>query len=118
MAPSQSTRHVPTHYWHHLDDGRIQGDLCPRYCKLHEGQQGLCLVGARQQDHIVLTTYGQSSGFCIDPIEKTPLHHVLPATPVMSFGTAVCNLSSTPCAGIFESLPGHWGAGRLPVVMS
>ncbi|HKY72083.1 MAG TPA: AmmeMemoRadiSam system radical SAM enzyme [Nitrospira sp.] len=88
---------VPTKYWHPLDDGRVQCDLCPRYCKLQEGQQGLCFVRARQQDQMVLTTYGRSSGFCVDPIEKKPLHHFLPGTSVLSFGTAGCNLSCRFC---------------------
>ena len=87
----------PTHYWHRLEDGRVQCDLCPRWCKLHEGQQGLCFVRARQQDQIVLTTYGRSSGFCVDPIEKKPLNHFLPGTPILSFGTAGCNLSCRFC---------------------
>jgi hypothetical protein len=68
----------PGRYWHALEDGRVQCDVCPRYCKLHEGQRGLCFVRARQSDQIVLTTYGRSSGFCIDPIEKKPLNHYLP----------------------------------------
>lgn len=84
-------------FWHALDDGRIQCDLCPRACKLHEGQQGLCLVRARRDNRIVLTTYGRSSGFCIDPIEKKPLNHFLPGTPVLSFGTAGCNLTCRFC---------------------
>jgi len=88
---------VPTKYWHKLEDGRVQCDLCPRFCKLHEGQQGLCFVRARQSDQIVLTTYGRSSGFCVDPIEKKPLNHFLPGTPVLSFGTAGCNLSCRFC---------------------
>jgi pyruvate formate lyase activating enzyme len=87
----------PTKYWHKLDDGRIQCDLCPRYCKLQEGQQGLCFVRERRQDQIVLTTYGRSSGFCVDPIEKKPLNHFLPGTPVLSFGTAGCNLACKFC---------------------
>ena len=88
---------VKTKYWHKLDDGRVQCDLCPRECKLHEGQQGLCFVRANQNDEIVLTTYGRSSGFCIDPIEKKPLNHFLPGTPVFSFGTAGCNLACKFC---------------------
>ena len=91
----QST--VPTRYWHKLDDGRIQCDLCPRFCALHEGQRGFCFVRACQDDQIVLTTYGRSSGFCIDPIEKKPLNHFLPGTPVLSFGTAGCNLGCKFC---------------------
>jgi pyruvate formate lyase activating enzyme len=77
----------PGRYWHRLDDGRIQCDLCPRYCKLNDGQRGLCFVRGRADDRIVLTTYGRSSGFCIDPIEKRPLNHFLPGTPVLSFGS-------------------------------
>jgi pyruvate formate lyase activating enzyme len=88
---------VPTKYWHKLDDGRVQCDLCPRFCRLHEGQQGLCFVRARQNDQIVLTTYGRSSGFCIDPIEKKPLNHFLPGSAILSFGTAGCNLACKFC---------------------
>ncbi|MFP4696867.1 AmmeMemoRadiSam system radical SAM enzyme [Thiohalospira sp.] len=88
---------VPTKYWHTLDDGRVQCDLCPRYCKLHEGQRGLCFVRANQGGEVVLTTYGRSSGFAIDPIEKKPLNHFLPGTPVLSFGTAGCNLACKYC---------------------
>lgn len=87
----------PGRYWHDLDDGRIQCDLCPRLCKLRDGQRGLCFVRARQGGQIVLTTYGRSSGFCIDPIEKKPLSHFLPGTPVLSFGTAGCNLTCKFC---------------------
>jgi len=88
---------VPTRYWHALPDGRIQCDVCPRACKLHEGQQGLCFVRARRNHQIVLTSYGRSSGFCIDPIEKKPLNHYLPGTPILSFGTAGCNLACKNC---------------------
>jgi len=88
---------VTTRYWHRLDDGRVQCDLCPRFCKLKAGQQGLCFVRANQNNQIVMTSYGLSSGFCIDPIEKKPLNHFLPGTPVLSFGTAGCNLSCKFC---------------------
>ena len=88
---------VPTSYWHQLDDGRVQCDLCPRECKLREGQRGLCYVRARIDNEIVLTSYGRSSGFCIDPIEKKPLNHFWPGTPVLSFGTAGCNLACRFC---------------------
>ncbi|RCK44674.1 AmmeMemoRadiSam system radical SAM enzyme [Thalassospira profundimaris] len=88
---------VPARYWHHLDDGRIQCDVCPRFCRLNDGQRGLCFVRAREGDQMVLTTWGRSSGFCIDPIEKKPLNHFLPGTPVLSFGTAGCNLTCKFC---------------------
>ena len=125
------TSTVPTRYWHRLDDGRVQCDLCPRFCKLHEGQRGFCFVRACEAGQVVLTTYGRSSGFCVDPIEKKPLYHFLPGTPVLSFGTAGCNLgckfcqnwdisksrevdtladSATPEA-IAARRPGRWSAG-------
>ena len=97
MSADLVTTVVPTRYWHRLDDGRVQCDLCPRLCKLNEGQRGLCFVRARQDDRIVLTTYGRSSGYCVDPIEKKPLNHFLPGTPVLSFGTAGCNLACRFC---------------------
>ena len=87
----------PGRHWHTLDDDRIQCDVCPRYCKLHEGQRGACFVRMREADAIVLTTYGRSSGFCIDPIEKKPLNHFYPGTSVFSFGTAGCNLACKFC---------------------
>ncbi|HLI11139.1 MAG TPA: AmmeMemoRadiSam system radical SAM enzyme [Alphaproteobacteria bacterium] len=88
---------VPGRFWHALPDGRIQCDICPRACKLKDGQRGLCFVRARAGDGIVLTSYGRSSGYCIDPIEKKPLNHFLPGTPVLSFGTAGCNLACRFC---------------------
>lgn len=88
---------VKTHYWHRLEDGRIQCDLCPRFCKLHKDQRGLCFVRQNLDDQIVMASYGRSSGFVIDPIEKKPLNHFLPGTPVFSFGTAGCNLACKFC---------------------
>lgn len=88
---------VATDYWHQLDDGRIQCDLCPRYCKLHTGQRGACFVRAEKDAEIILTSYGRSTGFCIDPIEKKPLSHFLPGSSVLSFGTAGCNLACKFC---------------------
>ncbi|MGZ8597369.1 MAG: AmmeMemoRadiSam system radical SAM enzyme [Actinomycetota bacterium] len=96
MVPAAETAH-PTRWWHRLDDGRVRCDVCPRACALHEGQRGLCFVRRREGDTIVLTTYGRSSGFCIDPIEKKPMNHFLPGTPVLSFGTAGCNLACRFC---------------------
>ena len=93
----EMTTLIKSQYWHKLADGRIQCDLCPRYCKLQEGQRGLCFVRMCQDGKVVLTTYGRSSGFCVDPIEKKPLNHFLPGTPILSFGTAGCNLSCKFC---------------------
>ena len=89
--------HFPTRYWHKISDEKVQCDLCPRYCQIKEGKQGFCFVRENYQGAIVLNTYGLSSGFCIDPIEKKPLNHFLPGTPVFSFGTAGCNLACKFC---------------------
>ncbi|MES9851509.1 MAG: AmmeMemoRadiSam system radical SAM enzyme [Candidatus Thiodiazotropha sp. L084R] len=89
--------HFPTDYWHKLSDDRVQCDLCPRFCKIKEGKQGFCYVRENYQGAIVLNTYGRSSGFCVDPIEKKPLNHFLPGTPILSFGTAGCNLACKFC---------------------
>ena len=97
LAENAGITGVPGRYWHEIEGGRLQCDLCPRFCKLREGQRGLCFVRARANDRIVLTTHGRSSGFCIDPIEKKPLNHFLPGTPVLSFGTAGCNLACKFC---------------------
>lgn len=88
---------VPTRFWRQLADGRVQCDVCPRACRLHEGQRGLCFVRARVDDQVVLTSYGRSSGFCVDPVEKKPLNHFLPGSSVLSFGTAGCNLACKFC---------------------
>ena len=87
----------PARWWHALADGRIQCDLCPRFCRLREGQRGFCFVRQREGDAMALTAYGRSSGFCVDPIEKKPLNQFYPGTPVLSFGTAGCNLGCRFC---------------------
>ena len=97
--PEQSTTEtvVETRYWHALPDGRVQCDICPRACRMHEGQRGLCFVRGAEAGGVKLFTYGRSSGFCVDPIEKKPLNHFLPGSAVLSFGTAGCNLACKFC---------------------
>ena len=84
-------------WWHASDDGRIVCDLCPRACSLKAGDRGFCFVRENVDGQMVLTTYGRSTGFCIDPIEKKPLNHFYPGTSVLSFGTAGCNLGCKFC---------------------
>jgi pyruvate formate lyase activating enzyme len=98
LPPKATDRSViGTKYWHTLDDGRVQCDVCPRACKLRDGQRGLCFVRGAEGGQIKLFTYGRSSGFCVDPIEKKPLNHFLPGSSVLSFGTAGCNLACKFC---------------------
>ncbi|HMM47560.1 MAG TPA: AmmeMemoRadiSam system radical SAM enzyme [Thiobacillaceae bacterium] len=87
----------PARWWRALPDGRIECELCPRYCRLREGQRGLCFVRKMEGGRLVLTTWGRSSGFCVDPIEKKPLNHFYPGSSVFSFGTAGCNLACKFC---------------------
>ncbi len=94
MTPEST---YPGRWWHALPDGRLQCDLCPRDCRLHDGQRGLCFVRRREGEAMLLTTYGRSSGFCVDPIEKKPLNQFYPGSSVLSFGTAGCNLSCKFC---------------------
>ena len=88
---------VPGRWWHALEEGQVQCDLCPRYCRPRPGQRGLCYVRMNQGGEMVLTTWGRSSGFCVDPIEKKPLNHFFPGSSVLSFGTAGCNLACQFC---------------------
>ena len=105
-----------TRHWHALSDGRVQCDVCPRHCRLREGQRGLCFVRMRRGDAVVLTTYGRSSGFCVDPIEKKPLNHFLPGSAVLSFGTAglQSRLQVLPELGhLHVARDGHAGRRRV-----
>lgn len=95
-------------YWTKQADNRILCELCPRYCLLHEGQRGFCFVRQNIGGEMVLTTYGRSSGFCIDPIEKKPLNHFHPGTSVLSFGTAGCNLGCKFCQNWNISKSREW----------
>ncbi len=85
-------------WWHASDDGsKVVCDLCPRGCSLAEGKRGFCFVRQNLDGRMVTTTYGRSTGFCIDPIEKKPLNHFYPGSSVLSFGTAGCNLGCKFC---------------------
>jgi pyruvate formate lyase activating enzyme len=87
----------PGRYWHSLDHNRLECQLCPRNCQLHDGSRGFCFIRQNIGGTLFLTSYGRSSGFCIDPIEKKPLYHFLPGSSVLSFGTAGCNLGCKFC---------------------
>src|SRR5262249_36180106 len=108
MVAELTQSDYPGRWWMMLPDGRIECRLCPRFCKLNEGQRGFCFVRQRVCDQIVLTTYGRSSGFCVDPIEKKPLNHFLPGTSVLSFGTAGCNLGCRFCQNWDISKAREW----------
>jgi len=97
MPETASIEDYPGRYWQKREDGRIECRLCPRFCHMKPGQRGFCYVRKNIDGHMALTTYGRSSGFCVDPIEKKPLNHFYPGTTVLSFGTAGCNLGCKFC---------------------
>jgi len=97
MTAPVTQSNYPARWWTPLADGRIECHACPRLCKLNTGQRGFCFVRQNLDHRMVLTTYGRSSGFCIDPIEKKPLNHFYPGSSVLSFGTAGCNLGCRFC---------------------
>jgi AmmeMemoRadiSam system radical SAM enzyme len=100
LPPDSPTRHDGSRiggWWHRQDDGRVVCDLCPRHCSLKDGDKGFCFVRENIGGRMVLTTYGKSTGFCVDPIEKKPLAHFYPGSSVLSFGTAGCNLGCKFC---------------------
>lgn len=84
-------------WWVPRTDGRLECRLCPRACKLGDGQHGFCGVRRREAGAIVLSAYGRTSGLCVDPIEKKPLYHFHPGSRTLSFGTAGCNLGCRFC---------------------
>jgi len=96
MTPKNQTDYVGR-FWKKQEGSRILCVLCPRHCSLAEGQRGFCFVRQNIGGQMILTTYGRSSGFCIDPVEKKPLNHFLPGTSILSFGTAGCNLGCKFC---------------------
>jgi len=98
----------PGRWYHRQEDGRVHCDLCPRDCVLKEGQRGHCFVRQAVGGQMVLTTYGRSSGFCVDPIEKKPLNHFYPGTACLSFGTAGCNLACRFCQNWDISKSREW----------
>ena len=83
--------------WWRAEADRVVCELCPRACTLKDGDRGFCFVRQNVGGRMTLTTYGRSTGFCIDPIEKKPLNHFYPGTSVLSFGTAGCNLGCKFC---------------------
>lgn len=96
-SDSPNSVSYPGRWWHKTEDGRLMCDLCPRACVMKDGDRGFCFVRKNEGDRMVLTTYGRSTGFCVDPIEKKPLNHFLPGSSVLSFGTAGCNLGCQFC---------------------
>lgn len=87
----------PANYWQPEGEYQIRCMLCPRGCRLRDGQRGLCFVRQNIDQQLYLTAYGKTSGFAIDPIEKKPLFHFYPGSSILSFGSIGCNLTCKFC---------------------
>ncbi len=84
-------------WWELTESGKILCTLCPRYCKIGNGQSGFCFVRKNIDGKLYSIGYGRPTGFAIDPIEKKPLNHFYPGSGILSFGTAGCNLGCKFC---------------------
>jgi pyruvate formate lyase activating enzyme len=84
-------------WWEPTDNQKILCTLCPRYCKIGDGQPGFCYIRQNHGGNLYTIGYGKPTGFAIDPVEKKPLNHFLPGTNILSFGTAGCNLGCKFC---------------------
>ena len=84
-------------FWHKLDDGRIECDLCPHTCRLSEGKTGLCKVRTSRGGELKAETYGLISSAAVDPIEKKPLYHFFPGSKIFSIGGWGCNFACEFC---------------------
>ncbi len=82
--------------WEPAGEGKVLCTLCPRECRIGEGQNGFCYIRQNRGGRLV-TAWGRTTGFAVDPIEKKPLNHFLPGSTVLSFGTAGCNLGCRFC---------------------
>ncbi len=88
---------VPAKWWEPSGKNKILCTLCPRYCKIGEGQPGFCFIRQNHGGKLYTIGYGKPTGFAIDPVEKKPLNHFYPGTSILSFGTAGCNLGCKFC---------------------
>jgi pyruvate formate lyase activating enzyme len=84
-------------WWHRTENNKILCTLCPRYCKIGEGQSGFCFIRQNRDGKLYSLGYGHPTGFAVDPIEKKPLNHFYPGSKILSFGTAGCNLGCKFC---------------------
>lgn len=81
-------------------------DVCPKFCKLREGQIGFCRARSNIGGMIVPINYGQATSLALDPIEKKPLMRFCPGTYILSYGSYGCNLRCPYCQNASISMAG------------
>jgi pyruvate formate lyase activating enzyme len=84
-------------WWDLAPDGRVHCFLCPRHCRLRDGQAGFCSIRVNRGGRLVALGYGRPAAVHLDPIEKKPLFHFLPGSNVLSLGTVGCDLGCSFC---------------------
>ncbi len=84
-------------YFRALNTGAVQCELCPRQCRVSKGQRGFCRVRENRDGKYYSLVYGNPCAIHLDPIEKKPFFHVLPATTSFSLATAGCNFQCKFC---------------------
>ena len=83
--------------WWKSNNGKVACYLCPRYCKIGDGQIGFCFVRKNEHGKLQSMVYGYPCSVNVDPIEKKPLFHFYPSTNILSIGTLGCNIACEFC---------------------
>lgn len=83
--------------WWKSSNGKVACYLCPRYCKIGDGQIGFCFVRKNEHGKLQSLVYGYPCSVNVDPIEKKPLFHFYPSTNILSLGTLGCNIACEFC---------------------
>jgi pyruvate formate lyase activating enzyme len=103
-------------YYEKLSKGRVRCTLCPKTCAVGPAERGFCGVRENRDGEYYTLVYGRAASVNIDPIEKKPLCHVLPGSPIFSFSTAGCNMECKNCQNwqLSQSRPEQLPAADLP----
>jgi len=88
---------VPALHWRPAAGGAAQCDLCPRAETLASGETGFCRARQNVGGRLVALAFDRPCILNVDPVEKSPLAHVLPGTSVLSVAHAGCNLRCLYC---------------------
>ena len=109
MIPKDLQDVAPARWWTKTGADSVQCVLCPRQCRLREGERGFCFIRHNLRGEL-RTRYGYVSALAIDPVEKKPLYHFFPGTQALSLGTIGCNLGCVFCQNWGISQPSDPGA--------
>jgi len=78
-------------------DSYIECSICPHYCKIKPGKQGLCRSRKNEKGTLLVTNYGETTSIALDPIEKKPLYHYYPGSQILSISCNSCNMFCPFC---------------------